>query len=221
MSRVMTTINGVEILGIAVSGKTSTVKPVKVPPKPVTSTTKPTTTAPAGIRTPPAAATPTKTTTVAPPKPASSTATPAVTAKVKATQDKATKAASRATATGNKLAKLHPGMSKMLKTAGSTLQSKATKLKAPPAAAATTTKPKTSMMGWEVLGDDVADVDASSTNVDLMASAGDLATQILPYIEQLRAAGQTDLASEGEMIVNSANFLIVDLTQQIQSLRMM
>lgn len=178
-----TTINGVEILGITGVSRLA-VRPAPVAAKPVTRPT--TATKPA-----PTAAKPASTT-----KPATKAA-PA--AKVKAAKAHAAKASSHAIATGNKLTKLHPGMSKMLKAAGTKLQSKATKIKG------------------DVLGDDVEDVETASPTVERMAAAGDLATQILPFIDQLYKAGQTDLAHEGEMIVNSANYMIVDLTQQLQA----
>jgi hypothetical protein len=186
MSRI-TTVNGVEILGISAVTK----------PMVRTASVKP--------RTPPAATKPaTKAATkpVTKPAPAAKVATKSA-AKVKVVKDKAAKAASHAVSTGNKLTKLHPGMSKMLKSAGASLQSKATKIKG------------------DVIGDEVDEVEVTSPSVEKMAAAGDIATQIIPYIDQLNAAGQTDLAHEGEMIVNSANYLITSITQMIQMNRTM
>lgn len=178
--RNITTIDGVEILGITPVAK-PLVRPV---------TLRPSATKPAPVAAKPASAA--KPAAKPAPKVASAT-------KVRAAKAHAAKASSHAIATGNKLTKLHSGMSKMLKSAGTNLQSKAMKIKG------------------DVIGDDITDVENASPTVDKMAAAGDLATQIIPFIDQLYAVGQTDLAHEGETIVNSANYLITSLSQMLQS----
>jgi hypothetical protein len=148
--------------------------------------------------------------TTSTPKPATTPKTPAkVSTEVKkSTQLRAASAAKHANATAAKLAKFkHPlakNMSGLLKKHASNLTTKATKIKGMA----------------EVLGDDTAvnDVSADSGITDQMAQAGDIATQILPIVDKLYTAGKSDLAHEGETMVNAANYIIITLDQMQRSM---
>jgi hypothetical protein len=183
------------IAGLDILGLAPATKPVIVARKPpAAAATKPTATA-------------AKATAAA--KPAAAKAVSA--AVKKSIQTRAASSAKHANTTADKLGKrkqpVAKSMSKMLKSHASRLVSAATKIKGVA----------------EIFGDDAV-VDAvtqSVSGVDRMAQAGDIANQLLPVIDQLYAAGKSDLAHDGETMVNAANYIVTSIDQMIRNVRMM